>query len=287
MDYIIIMDVSGDIIVTDDMKDKLGFIPMEYSLGDEMRVCNGPEDSATLKLFYDGQRNGDLTKTSQISPFMYETYLTPYFEKGLSVLYLCLSGGLSSTFQSANVAKAVFEENYPDLKFMPLDTLAATGGMGVLAERALRNMDHGMTIEENYEDLMVARTKIRHWFMVDDLMYLKRGGRVSGATALIGTALNIKPILTIDEKGALETTDKKRGAKIACKHLVETFAKEFDPETGDVVYILDADDSAKSDMIEAGAKKAYPDAKFRRCVVTPIIGAHVGPGMAAIVYIGK
>lgn len=287
MKYLIFMDVSGDINIEAAGAQKLKFIPMEYSLGDEMRTCEGMENSDILKKFYDGQRNGDLTKTSQISPYLYEQYLEPYFEQGYSVLYLCLSSGLSSTFQSACMARTSLKEKYPQQDFYPVDSLSATGGMGVLAERALRNKNNGMELEENYEDLCQAAKHMKHWFMVQDLMYLKRGGRISAATAVVGSALNVKPILKIDENGKLETFAKKRGNKAAVKALLENFSSSYDEKSGDVIYIIDADAQDMGDYLEAEVKKLYSEAVVRRSMLSPIIGAHTGPGMAAICHMGK
>lgn len=287
MDYVIVMDVSGDVDRAIAAENNLGFVPMEYSIGEEMRKCVGPEDQETIKKFYDGQRGGDLTKTSQISPYLYETYLKKYFEEGKSVLYLCLSSGLSSTYQSACMAKEELKEQYPALDFYPVDSLAATGGMGVLVERAIRNKAAGMSIEENYQNLVQATKKIKHWFVVEDLMYLKRGGRVSAATAVIGTALNIKPILIVNEEGKLDTVNKKRGVKAACKCLLEQVKETCDPESGDVLYIVDADDEEKKSFLISEVAKLFPEMTIRTCSLSPIIGAHTGPGMAAICYMGK
>lgn len=287
MDYVIIMDVSGDLNIDIDDNKEIGFIPMEYSIGGEMRKCIGPEDADVISKFYNGQRNGDFTQTSQISPYMYEEYLTPYFEKGMSVLYLCLSSGLSSTFQSACMAKESLKESFPDLDLYPVDTLAATGGMGVLAERAVRNKKAGMSVQENYKDLLEAVTKIKHWFLVQDLMYLKRGGRISAATAVVATTLNIKPILVINEEGKLDTVAKKRGEKGAALHLVEEFSKDYDPQTGDVIYVINADVPKVGEFLEEKIRERFPEATIRQSSLCPIIGAHTGPGMAAICYISK
>ena len=287
MKYLIFADVSTDIDMSFVEEGTLKFIPMEYSLGDDMLTCNGPETRELLKKFYDGQRNGDLTHTSQISPYNYEEYLTPYFEEGYSVLYLSLSSGLSSTYQSALIAKDSLKDKYPGQDFYPVDSLAATGGMGVLAERALKNQKNGMSIEDNYRDLVEASHKIKHWFLVQDLMYLKRGGRVSSTTAVVGTALNIVPILKINEIGKLETYAKKRGNKAACGALLESFKETYDENSGDVIVIVDADAIETGDYLAEEVKKLYPGAVVRRSGLSPIIGAHTGPGMAAICHMGK
>lgn len=285
--YVICMDVSGDVNESYAKEHDLKFIPMQYSLGNEMRTCKGMEKPEILKAFYNGQRNGDLTKTSQISPYMYEEYLDEYMKQGYSVLYLCLSSGLSSTYNSACLAKEELKEKYPDLNFYPVDSLAATGGMGVLIERAIRNQENGMSLEENYKDVVAATKRIKHWFLVQDLMYLKRGGRVNAATAVVGSMLNIKPILKINEVGKLDTISKKRGNKAAVAALLEYFKENFDENLEDVIYVLDADDKKLSDLLEQEIKKLYPNATVRRNILCPIIGAHTGPGMAAICHMGK
>lgn len=287
MEYVIVMDVSGDIDAELANKNDIRFIPMEYTVGSEMRTCQGPESAEFLKTFYDGQRNGDLTKTSQISPYMYETFLKGILSEGKSVLYLCLSSGLSSTYQSACMAKQALEEEYPNVTFYPIDTLAATGGMGVLVERAIRNRENGMTIKDNYEDLLKAVKNIRHWFQVDNLMYLKRGGRISAATAVVGTALNIKPILIVNAEGKLDTVSKKRGEKIANKELITQFTESYNPESGDPVYVCHSDNLPMASFLQEEVKKLYPDAVVRIAGLSPIIGAHTGPGMTAICYTAK
>lgn len=192
MNYMIFVDGSADVDLQAVGEENIKFIPMEYSLAGEMRVCDTMQDRQTLKDFYNGQRRGDLTKTTQISPYMYEEFFSHYMEKGISVLYLALSSGLSSTYNSALMARENLKEKYPDAEFVPVDSLGGNGGIGVLAERALRNHQNGMTIAENRADLVNATKKIKHWFLVQDLNYLKRGGRVSAATAFVGSALNIK-----------------------------------------------------------------------------------------------
>ncbi|MGF0033618.1 DegV family protein [Bariatricus sp. SGI.154] len=285
-DYIICMDASGDIIEEAARVNNINFIPMEYSLGDEMRTSHGCESEEILKKFYDGQRNGDLTKTSQISPFMYEEYFKQFLEKGQSVLYFCLSSGLSSTYASATLAAENLKEEYPDVEVLPIDTLSATGGIGLLTEIAIDNKKNGMDIHENFEAIKVLIPKIRHYFMVQDLMYLKRGGRVSAATALVGSALNIKPMLKIDENGKLVTVDKKRGNKAAMSSLFTYFKENYNPNLSKIIYICDADTPELADALVEKVKEAAPDVIIRRTMLSPIIGAHTGPGMLSMILMG-
>lgn len=286
-DYIICMDASGDIIKEKADENGIEFVPMEYSLGEEMRTSQGCESGELLKKFYDGQRNGDMTKTSQISPFMYEEYFKQFLKNGKSILYFCLSSGLSSTYQSSILAAENLKEEYPDAEVLPVDTLAATGGIGLLVEKAIENKKNGMDIHENLESVQALVPYLRHFFMVQDLMYLKRGGRVSAATAIVGSALNIKPILKIDENGKLTTIDKKRGNKAAMSALFTYFKENYNPKLGNTIYICDGDTPDLAKSLTAKVQEAVPGIIVRRMMLSPIIGAHTGPGMLSMILLGK
>ena len=287
MDYVIMLDVSGEPDLTIPANRELKFLSMEYSLNDKMLTCSAPESRQTLKPFYDAQRGGDLTHTSQVSPYMYETSARHWLDQGISVLCLTLSSGLSATYSSALIAKAVLDEDYTDCCFIPVDSLGATGGLAVMAERALRNKAEGMSIEDNAADLQEVSHRLCHWFFVQDLQYLKRGGRISAATAIIGGALNIKPLLRVAPNGKLETIGKKRGNALAVKAVVEKLAENYDPASPDPIYITDADDEELSAQVEAEILKLFPDAPVRRVAMSPIVGAHTGPGALTLCHIAK
>lgn len=145
-----------------------------------------------------------------------------------------------------------------------------------------------MSIEDNYEDLVAATRKIKHYFMVQDLMYLKRGGRVSATTAVVGTMLNVKPILEINEEGKLITIAKKRGNKAAISGLLDYFKEHFnDSLKNDVIYVIDADIKELGDSLADTIRQLYPDIIVRRSTLSPIIGAHTGPGMVAVCFMGE
>ncbi len=285
--YVVVMDVSGDILQASVDEYGLKFIPMQYSLGEEMRTSYGREPEDIMKKFYDGQRKGDLTRTSQITPFMYEEYFEPFLKDGYSVLYLCLSSGLSSTYSAACLAKEALKEKYPEVDVYPIDSLSATGGMGILIERALENQRKGMSIEENKTEIEMLVSHTRCWFLVQDLNYLKRGGRVSSTTAFVGSMLNIKPILRIDENGKLTTIAKKHGNKAAVNALFEYFKNSYDSTLGNTIYLCDANCKELSDSLAALVKEAYPNLSVKQATLCPIIGAHTGPGMLAICHFAK
>ena len=285
--YVIFSDISADIPVDYAKEHDIRFISMQYTIGDEDRVCEGIEEEAVLKRFYDGQRNGDLTRTSQIAPQNYMDVFASILQEGEDILYLSLSSGLSSTYQSSCLAARQLEEQFPERKIVCVDSLGATGGMGMLLVSAVENREKGMSIEENGKWLEDNRLRVCHWFMVEDLMYLKRGGRVSAATAVVGSALNIKPILKIEEDGTLKNFAKARGTKRALNNLVEYYDAASDKEDGERIFIMHADSLENAEYLEEKVKAINPTCRVEKMMLCPIIGAHTGPGMCAIVHFGR
>lgn len=286
-EYIIFSDISADIPAEYAKEKGVMFLPMSYSLGDEQRICDCIEPPEVLKAFYDGQRAGVLTHTTQISPYQYEESFKPYMSKGMSVLYLSLSSGLSSTYSSSLLAANDLNEKYKDTgaKLVSVDSLGATVGMGMLIELAVKNREAGMSIEENAAWLEENRLRIYHWFMVEDLMHLKRGGRISPATAVVGTALNIKPILKINTDGTLSAFEKKRGAKGAMNELLELYKAHSTHEQGERVFVTHADAPDRAEYLCEQIREFNPSAGISCMMLSPIIGAHVGPGMCGIVHL--
>ncbi len=285
--YVIYTDASADVDKKFFQEKGVHMVPMGYTIGEEERICQDLESEETLKQFYDIQRDGMVTRTSQIVPQKYIEIFEPVLKEGKDVLYLPLSSGLTKTVDSANLAKQELAEMVPDGVFLPVDTLAATAGMGLLVEKAVENMEKGMTLEENAKWLEENRQRTCHWFMVEDLMYLKRGGRIPATTAVLGTALNIKPILKVDDEGKLITIDKKRGEKMAVKNLLDRYMESRDSQMGDRVYIVHGDCPGRADLLEKKILEVNPAAKITKMYLSPIIGAHTGPGMIALIHFGK
>lgn len=284
-DYVIVVDLSANISTTFVEEHNLVFIPMNYSIGTEERISARMESDDVMKNFYDSQRKGIETKTSQITPQQYMEAFEPYLKDGKDVVYICLSSGLSNTFNSVSLAARDLAEDYPNAKVYPVDTLAGTGCMGLLAEEAAYNREKGMSAEENYNDLCKKVDLLCHVFMVDDLMYLHRGGRVPATTAIMGTVLNIKPLLIVGEDGKLPMIDKKRGVKPAMNRMVEIYANTRD-ENMNRVYIVHADALDRAEYLRDKVLEINPKADVEVQMLCPVIGAHTGPGMAAILYFG-
>ena len=286
MSYLIVMDASADIDSKVFLEEDIRFIPMQYSLNEEMRESKGIESEELLKSFYDSQRSGELTKTTQITPYQYINFFSKLLNEGYSILYLSLSSGLSSTYQSAMLAASELNDEHKDEKVYVVDSLGATGGIGVLLELACKYRKEGKSIEENCALLNNAKLKLHHFFMVQDLMYLRRGGRVSGATAVVGTVLGIRPILKMDENGKLVNFAKRRGNKLALEELAKLFNENYELNDSPI-YIVDGDAKDLGDFLASEIKKIAPNAVVKRNMLSPIIGAHTGPGLVAVCFIGK
>lgn len=285
--YHIMADASANIDPELVEREDIQIIPMHYCVGDDDRVYSCAESDERIREYYSCQRDGRETHTTQISPQNYIDAFRPYAERGEKILYLSLSGGLSNTWQSSIMGATEISEDFPDSEIVCVDSLSATGGIGLLIEAACKNRAAGMRLGENAAWLEANKKRVCHWFMVDDLMFLKRGGRISATTATVGTALNIKPILRIEADGTLSNFAKKRGEKAAMSQLVSLYKDSSTREEGESVFIVHADNPAGADFLEAAVKKANPKAKVVKAYLTPIIGCHVGPGMCAIVHMGK
>lgn len=309
--YDILADMSIDIDAEAASKYDIGYIPMEFILGEESHMANRPWDQDRMHEYYEQLRNKVPTRTSQITPHSYGEFFEPYVEKGRPVIYICLSSGLSKTYESALLAVEELKEKHgrDKVRIEVVDSLGATGGMGMLCEAAGINREHGVGFKENAAWLREAAKHIHYWFMVEDLMYLKRGGRISGATAIVGTALNIKPILKVNSEGSLENISKKRGSRLAMKYLVELFKESADdsvitdgdmcgmlsdiPDKGylkdirNIVYICCADRIADAAEVKKAVLEADPQAEVRVTQLSPVIGAHTGPDLLALIHFGK
>ena len=287
MDYMIFADVSIDIDMAFADKYDLKYIPMEYILDDKSFNCSRPENDEMMHQYYEKLRLKASTHTSQIVPNNYVEAFEDYIKEGKGILYISLSSGLSNTYESALLAAKMLGEDYPECEVEVVDSLGATGGMGILAESACLNREKGMSLTDNAKWLREHANNINFWFKVEDLMYLCRGGRVSATTAVVGTALKIKPILTIDSTGKLQTIDKKRGDKQAMLGLIERFEETYDPDMGNTVYVSCADCRDVAETLKSKLLEKHPDLDIKITMLSPIIGAHTGPDMLSLIYYGS
>ena len=284
--YKIFIDLSADIKEELISKFNIGFVPMNYSIDDEEFLSDGYLSEKEMISFYEKMREGKITKTSQITPYMYKKFLLDYAKKGESILYFSLSSGLSNTYNNALLVKEELEDEYKDFKFMVVDSRGASAGIGILAEIASINQSNGMSLEDNYNYMLNMVKKSKYWLYVDDLNYLKRGGRISSSKAFIATTLNIKPILTINPDGKLDTIGKKIGKHNAAKVLVDKYFDSRD-ESYNSIYIVHCNESKSAEYVKNIILERDKNVIIHILQVCPVIGSHTGPGTVAICHIGK
>lgn len=286
-DYVICIDASVDIDQNFIDENHVVIIPMKYVLGETERLMENRLTDSQLLEFYNAMRSGEMTHTSQITPYYYQQVFRSEAESGHDVLYISLSGGLSSTYSSAQTAAEEIMEEFDGLSIEVVDSRAATGGMGLLLLEAVRAKQNGVSLSENAAALRNAALKVCHWFLVDDLKYLRRGGRISAATAVAGTVLNIKPILKIADDGTLVSIAKKRGLAKAAAFLAECYEGSVDKTLPADVVIAHADCAHEAETMKKRILSANPDANVYICGLSPVIGAHTGPGMIAVIHWGS
>ncbi len=252
--------------------------------GDENLLSN---DDITPEEFYTKMKAGGIAKTSAVNSEQFAEGFEEYLKRGIDVLYIGFSSGLSTTYNSARIASLELQEKYPERKIIVIDTLAASAGEGLMIYLAVKKKGEGASIDEVAKYIEDIKFNISIWFTVDDLVYLKRGGRVSAAAAFFGNMLGIKPVLHMDNEGHLVPVEKVRGRKTA----IETLAKKFDELATDkennTIFISHA--SCPSDA-EKLSDMFFTKYGIKAEIITdvgPVIGAHSGPGTLALFFIGK
>ena len=285
--YVIFTDATADLPQEDFLRNEIQVLPMAYRLGGQEFLFEGGWDEARVCAFYERLRGGEAATTSQIAPGIYEEFFTPWLEKGMDVLYVCFSSGLSGTFQSANISAPMLMERFPGRKVIAVDSLGATFGEGLAVLQAAKNREQGMTIEENADWIGGHVLNNVHRFTVDDLMFLKRGGRISAATAIIGTTLQIKPVMHVDDEGHLIPAEKAQGRRTSLKALARKMRDTGVGLEGQTVYIGHGDARADAEFLADTIRKTVTVGDIHIGTISPIVGAHSGPGTIALFFTGS
>ena len=286
MNYQLLTDATAD--MCPEMLEGLApveVIPMEVSLDGVPRTF-GPGGDLTVEEFYAALREGKQCSTSQISLLTYMEAFERHLREGRDILYLCFTSGLSGTLQTALICMEELRERYPERTLRCVDTLCASVGEGFLVREAARKQTEGLPLEELAQWAEGCRLEVCHWFTVDTFEHLRRGGRVSAAAAAVGTALQIKPLLHVDEQGRLQVTDKPRGRRRAVQAQLAHMASGWTPERGRLVVIGHGDCPEDAAQLRNAVLERYPDAEVHLAPIGPIIGAHTGPGMLALIFWG-
>ena len=264
-------------------------ISFKCTIDGEEYVCyeEGRDDQADGKWFYDKIRQGADVRTSLLSPGEIVDKLSVYLEDGFDVLFTCMSSGLTGTFQSSLVAKDMLEDEYPDRKIIMVDSLSASFGEGMICMEVSKMRENGATIEEAAQWVIDNRLRIRHIFTVDDLQYLRKGGRISQAENVIGSILNIKPLLFANDEGKIEKLGTIRGRKKSLDALVNDYVKyAYEPEK-QTIAIAHCDCKEEALYIADKINELRPPKELIIRVYDRCSGTHVGPGALCIFFMGK
>ena len=278
--YVIFTDSAADL--SGEMLEKLGVISVPLNVF----MKDTPAHPCTLRGadFYRALREGEVACTSAANLSVFREMFSEVLDQGKDILYLSFSSALSCMYQSAKIAAGELRHDYPERRITVLDTLCASMGEGLLVYHAAMQKRQGMSLDELGAYVTENRLKLIHWFTVDDLMFLKRGGRVSAVSAAAGTLLGIKPVMHVNDAGKLAAVSKVRGRKHALAELSDKFAAEC-TDKREPVFIAHADAHAdaqilKAALLEHGAEHVVIGE------IGPVIGAHAGPGTIALFYFG-
>lgn len=285
-EYVLITDSSADL--SQEMVQGLGVtvLPLSFTIqGKTYR--NYPDNrEMDLPLFYDMLRAGELATTSAVNVAEYTQAVEPILQEGKDVLILAFSSGLSSTYQASVLAAGELREKYPDRKIYTVDTLCASLGQGLLVYLAAQEQRKGKSIEEVRDWAEETKLHLCHQFTVDDLHFLKRGGRISATTAVVGSMLQIKPVLHVDNEGHLINIGKARGRQASLKALVDKMEKTVTEEGRKTVFISHGDCRKDAVTVADMVRERFGTQDIRINFVGPVIGAHSGPGTLALFYLG-
>ncbi len=244
-------------------------------------------DELPSKDFYARLRAGDMSKTSAINTETFKTAFEPFLREGTDILYLAFSSGLSATKHMAELAADELKEVYPDRTVTVVDTLGASAGQGLMVYLALQQKNDGARMADVAKYVETTRQYLCHWFTVDDLQHLKRGGRVSPAVALVGSMLGIKPVLHVDNEGHLISKSKVRGRHAALKALADKVGELSLDVKGGTVFLSHGDCFEDAKIVEDILAKEYGGRIDVITDIGPVIGSHSGAGTVAIFFVGR
>ena len=284
MAYRITTETTCDMPVSFYTQNRIHAFGLSYRLADGREFAEGTAESLPIGEFYHYLREGGMASTAQLNAFQFVEAVEPMLAAGEDILHLGFSGGLSGTVNSCRQGAAELAEKYPDRKIIVVDSLCASMGEGLLLTYALRNQQAGMSIEDNAAWLEENKLHLAHWFTVDDLMFLHRGGRVSKTSAVLGGLIGIKPILHVDDEGHLVMVSKKRGRKASIEELAAQLKATLKGDLTQPIYISHGDCAADAEML-ADILKAAGATDITIHTIGTVIGSHSGPGTLALFFL--
>ena len=286
-DFVILTDSSADLGADMVRQLDVQVLPLSFSMGQQI-YHNYPDNrEMDPHAFYQLLRQGQAATTSAINVAQYTDALEPLLQAGKDVLILAFSSGLSTTYNSSRIAVEELSEKYPERKIYTVDTLCASLGQGLLVYLAVKERKKGRSIQEVRDWVEENKLHMCHQFTVDDLHFLKRGGRISATTAVVGSMLQIKPVLHVDNEGHLINIAKARGRQASLKALVDKIEKTAIDPANQVVFISHGDCLEDAQTVEKLVKERFGVKEVYINYVGPVIGAHSGPGTLALFYVGS
>jgi len=240
-----------------------------------------------FKELYDRIRAGAMPTTSAVSVGDFEAAMRPVLADGRDILYLAFSSGLSTTYQSGVIAAQHLREEFPERRVEVIDSLSASGGQGLYVYLCAKERDKGRSFDEVSAFAREIVPYMCHWFTVDDLHHLKRGGRISAATAIFGSMLSIKPVLHVDDAGKLVSMEKARGRKASILSLVDHMAATARDTVNDPVFITHGDCPDDADFLAGEVRRRFGTKQIFISYVGPVIGSHTGAGVLTLMFVGR
>ncbi len=284
--YILLTDSSADLTQEQYRELDIQVLPLTFLLNGQSYENLPDESSMKFSQVYAELRKGANIQTSAVNVDRFSTTYRSYLEKGYDILYLGFSSGLSSTYSASQIAAQDMMEAFPGRKILTVDSLAASMGQGLLVYYTAKKRLEGATLEEAAAYAEELKLKVCHWFTVDDLFFLKRGGRVSATTALLGSALGIKPVLHVDNEGHLINVAKVRGRKNSLQHIADRMAATAVDPACQTIFLSHGDCLEDAEYL---AQLLRQGCGFKDIVINyvgPVIGAHSGPGTIALFFLG-
>lgn len=285
-DFIIVTDATCDLTREYLTSNNVECMPMLYSVDGKDYYMMGESNGLEMDEFYAQMRKGSVTKTAQINPDRAAEFLTPFAERGCDILYIGFSSALSGTANNVINCLNELKEKFPDQDFYGVDSLCASMGEGLMVHYAVTMRKEGKSVLETYEFLKEHRQNFCHYFTVDDLHFLQRGGRVSKLTAIVGTLLNIKPVLHVSPEGKLINIAKVRGRQKSLRMLVEKMRVKIEG-TNQPVFISHGDCADDANFVAQLVTEEFGITDITLNYIGPVVGAHSGPGTVALFFFGK
>ena len=283
-DFVIVTDSSCDLPRQVAQKMDVTVISLEVNIEDVGTKLNHEID---IKEFYEFLRSKKSAKTSAANMDRFIATFEPFLADGKDVLYIGFSSGLSATYMAGKNAADELAEKYPEAKILTVDSLCASLGQGLIVTLAARKRDAGATVEEVCQYVESIKLNLCHWFTVDDLFFLKRGGRVSGATAVLGSILSIKPVMHVDNEGHLVNVMKVRGRRTAINTMADKLVETALDAKNGKIYISHGDCREDAEYLASVIAEKCGGQVEIITDVGAVIGAHSGPGTLALFFLGS